>query len=180
MHRAASVAGTIAARGLFVSLLLAASSSACSETETRPDDASAARRVPFAAFDSPAQVAFRKLKPASTQEPVSPLPVRVAAAEILHPDLVTRLEEIRVYGRNEPEDFVGPRKSPLMQFRARLEKDVSLSPSKKAQLALCYIGLCSIYGPEGIPLGDSPEVRADARLYQTTTQLNAQFRGTVQ
>ena len=93
---------------------------------------------------------------------------------------MARLEEIRVYGRNEPEDFVGPRKSPLMQFRARLEKDVTLSPAKKTQLALCYIGLCSIYGPERIPLGDSPEIRADAHLYQTTTQLNAQFRGTVQ
>jgi hypothetical protein len=98
----------------------------------------------------------------------------------MHSDLVTRLEEIRVYGRNAPEDFVGPRKSPMMQFRARLEKDVTLSPAKKAQLALCFIGLCSIYGPEGIPRGDSPEVRADARLYQTTTQLSAQFRGTLQ
>ena len=107
-------------------------------------------------------------------------PLRVADAEKIHPDLVARLEEIRVYGRNEPEDYVGPRRSPMMQFRARLEKDVRLTPAKKVQLSLCLIGLCSIYGPDGIPEGDSPEARADARLYQSTSQLNAQFRGTLQ
>ena len=106
--------------------------------------------------------------------------LRVADAEKSHPDLIARLEEIRVYGRNEPEDFVGPKKSPMMQFRARLAKDVPFTPAKKVQLALCLIGLCSIYGPDGIPEGDSPEARADARLYQSTTQLNAQFRGTLQ
>ena len=68
----------------------------------------------------------------------------------------------------------------MMQFRARLAGDVPLTPAKKVQLALCLIGLCSIYGPDGIPEGDSPEARADARLYQSTTQLNAQFRGTLQ
>jgi hypothetical protein len=135
-----------------------------------------AKPVPVEALDSPAQVAIKRLKNPDAPSP----PMRVAAAEVSHPDLITRLEEIRVYGRNEPEDFVGPKKSPLMQFRARMEKDVPLSPAKKAQLALCIIGLCSIYGPDGIPLGDSPEVRADARLYQSTTQLNAQFRGTLQ
>ena len=128
------------------------------------------------AFDSPAQAAMKKLVAPETHS----RPLRVANAEKIHPDLVTRLEEIRVYGRNEPEDYVGKKTSPMMQFRARLEKDVRLSPAKKVQLALCLIGLCSIYGPDGIPVGDSPEARADARLYQSTTQLNAQFRGTLQ
>ena len=127
-------------------------------------------------LDSPAQRLLKKVAPL---EPGA-RPLRVADAERIHPDLIARLEEIRVYGRNEPEDFVGPRKSPMMQFRARLEKDVRLTPAKKAQLALCLIGLCSIYGPDGIPEGDSPEARADARLYQSTSQLNAQFRGTLQ
>jgi hypothetical protein len=107
-------------------------------------------------------------------------PVRVAAAEIAHPDLVTRLEEIRVYGRNEPEDFVGRKISPMMQLRARLERARPMTPWEKFRMPLCLVGLCADYGPEGIPLGDSPEARADARLNQSTTQLNAQFRGTLQ
>ena len=131
-------------------------------------------------YESPAQAAMRRLASDNgKREPASRLQ-RIPEAEKTHPDLLTRLEEIRVYGRNEPEDFVGPKKSPMMQFRARLEKDVPLSPAKKAQLALCLIGLCANYGPEGIPLGDSPERRAEARLSRSTTQLNAQFYGTLQ
>ena len=127
---------------------------------------SAAMSAMSATLDSPAQVAMRQLyiKDANPRTP------RLSNEAKIHPDLITRLEEIRVYGRNEPEDFAGPKLSPLMQFRARLENDVPLSPAKKAQRALCFIGLCSIYGPEGIPLGDSPERRAEARLVQSTVQ----------
>ena len=132
--------------------------------------------IPVDLLDSPAQAAMKKLAAPTAH----PQPLRIADAEKKHPDLIVRLEEIRIYGRNEPEDYVGPKKSPMMQFRTRLENDITLPPSKKVQLALCLIGLCSIYGPEGIPLGDSPEVRADARINQSTTQLNAQFRGTLQ
>ena len=132
------------------------------------------------AFESPAQAAMRRLaNPNAAGRPPTRLQ-RILEAEKSHPDLVTRLEEIRVYGRNEPEDFVGPNKSPMMQFRARLEKDIPLTPAMKVQLALCLIGLCANYGPEGIPLGDSPERRAEARLSRSTTQLNAQFYGTLQ
>ena len=166
----------IAVRGLLVSALLALPSPALAQSDTRANASELTKPVPSAALDSPAQAAVRSLATPATEA----RPLRVAAAEKVHPDLVTRLEEIRVYGRNEPEDFVGPRKSPLMQFRARMEGEVTLSPVKKAQLVLCAIGLCGIYGPEGIPLGDSPEVRADARLYQSTLQLNGQFRGTLQ
>ena len=134
------------------------------------------RPVAAMSLDSLAQSAMKKIS--APESAVRPL--RVADAEKIHPDLVARLEEIRVYGRNEPEDYVGPRRSPMMQFRARLEKEVRLTPAKKVQLSLCLIGLCSIYGPDGIPEGDSPEARADARLYQSTSQLNAQFRGTLQ
>ncbi len=132
--------------------------------------------IPTDSMDSPAQVAMKKLAGPAAH----PRPLRIADAEKIHPDLIVRLEEIRIYGRNEPEDYIGPKKSPMMQFRTRLENDITLPPSKKVQLALCFIGLCSIYGPEGIPLGDSPEIRADARTKQSTTQLNAQFRGTLQ
>ena len=127
---------------------------------------SVAQPVVSATLDSPAQVAMRQLN----SKDASPRMPRPSNEAKIHPDLITRLEEIRVYGRNEPEDFVGPTLSPLMQFRARLENDVPLSPAKKTQRALCFIGLCSIYGPEGIPLGDSPERRAEARLVQSTVQ----------
>jgi PhoH-like ATPase len=170
-----SVSMSMAMRALVVCMLLASPLNARAAANT-PAPGMGTKQIPVEAFDSPAQVAIKRLK-----TPDAPArPAQLAAAEIAHPDLITRLEEIRVYGRNEPEDFVGPKKSPLMQFRARMEKDVPLSPAKKTQLALCFIGLCSMYGPEGIPLGDSPEVRADARLYQSTIQLNAQFRGTLQ
>jgi hypothetical protein len=132
--------------------------------------------LPADTFDSPAQSALKKLALPVTQD----RPPRIAGVEKNHPDLVTRLEEIRVYGRNEPEDYVGAKVSPLMQFRSRLEREVTLSPAKKVQLAFCLIGLCGIYGPEGIPLGDSPERRAEDRLIQSTLQLNSQFRGTLQ
>ncbi len=127
------------------------------------------------ALDSPAQSAMKRLAAPATETP----PIRIANAEKIHPDLITRLEEIRVYGRNEPEDFVGPKMSPMMQFRARLERDVRWSPAQKVQAALCLIGLCANYGPEGIPLGDSPERRAEARLVRSTMQLNA-VTGTLQ
>ncbi len=123
--------------------------------------------LPPTALDSPAQAAARKLADNTRNGVQAP---RLAPEAKIHPDLITRLEEIRVYGRNEFEDFVGSKLSPLMQFRARLKNDVPLSPAKKAQRALCFIGLCSSYGPEGIPLGDSPERRAEARLVQSTVQ----------
>lgn len=170
----------ICTKGLLVATLLGLAAPVFAQ-----GDAPAVRVVPVdalapIAFESPAQAAMRRLaNPKDGEESATRLQ-RIPEAEKNHPDLVTRLEEIRVYGRNEPEDFVGPRKSPMMQFRARLEKDVPLSPAKKAQLALCLIGWCANYGPEGIPLGDSPERRAEARLSRSTTQLNAQFYGTLQ
>lgn len=127
------------------------------------------------ALDSPAQTAIKRLAAPAAETP----PIRIANTQKIHPDLITRLEEIRVYGRNEPEDFVGPKMSPMLQFRARLERDVRLTPAQKVQAALCLIGLCANYGPEGIPLGDSPERRAEARLVRSTMQLNA-VTGTLQ
>ena len=168
-------------RALLVLTLLASPLHALTVDDAAIDRAAGGRAEetrPVAAqlLDSRAQSAMKRIS--MPESAVRPL--RVADAEKSHPDLITRLEEIRVYGRNETEDYVGPKKSPMMQFRARLTRDVPLTPAKKVQLAFCLIGLCSIYGPEGIPEGDSPEARADARLYQSTTQLNAQFRGTLQ
>ena len=162
--------------GLLSSALLALPLSAAAESDATAVAGGRSQLLPPAALDSPAQAAARKLTNTSADTRV----LRVSGAAKLHDDLVIRLEEIRVYGRNEPDDFVGPKKSPLMQFRARLENDVPLSPLKKVQRVLCFIGLCANYGPEGIPLGDSPALRAEARLNQSTTQLNARFRGTLQ
>ena len=69
--------------------------------------------------------------------PPTPQPLN---GEKNHPDLITRLEKIPMYGRNAPEDFVGAQHWLLMQFRARLENEVSLSAAKKAQRTLCFIG----------------------------------------
>ena len=168
----------LAIRVLLVTALLALPPPATAQVDSPPPSGGADKPIPSAALDSPAQGAVRQIS--QSGEDARPLPRRLAEAAKLHPDLVARLEEIRIYGRNEPEDFVGRKLSPLMQMRAQLERDVPLSPAKKVQRALCLIGLCANYGPEGIPLGDSPEVRAEARLLQTTTQLNAQFRGTLQ
>ena len=149
---------------VLVTTLLATPLSVRAEAEK---NSNAAAPLPPAALDSPAQSAARKLADSTRNGVEAP---RLAPDAKNHPDLITRLEEIRIYGRNEPEDFVGPKLSPLMQFRARLENDLPLSPAKKAQRALCFIGLCSMYGPEGIPLGDSPERRAERRLAQSTVQ----------
>ena len=158
----------LASRGLLMPMLLALPPHAIAEagTPTNMETRNTSHFLAPAALDSPAQVAVRKL----ARGEAKPRAPRVPVAGAVHDDLTTRLEEIRVYGRNEPEDFVGRKMSPLMQFRARLEKAVPLSPAKKVQRALCFIGLCSNYGPEGIPLGDSPERRAEARLMQSTVQ----------
>ena len=170
----------ICADGLRAAALLGLSVTVYAQGQAPAENAMSRDVLTSIAYESPAQAAMRRLASDNgKREPGSRLQ-RMPEAEKTHPDLLTRLEEIRVYGRNEPEDFVGPKKSPMMQFRARLEKDVPLSPAKKVQFALCLIGLCANYGPEGIPLGDSPERRAEARLSRSTTQLNAQFYGTLQ
>ncbi len=95
-------------------------------------------------------------------------------------DAVTRLDEIFIYGQVDPEDYAGPGKSPIVKFRERLDKDRPMTPREKARLALCLIGLCANYGPDGIPREPSREERREARINQSTTQLNSQFNGTLQ
>jgi len=68
----------------------------------------------------------------------------------------------------------------MAQFRERLEKDRPMTPKEKTQLALCFIGLCGIYGPDGLPREPSLDERREARSNQSTTQLNNQFRGALQ
>jgi hypothetical protein len=127
-------------------------------------------------LDTPAQAAAKRLPKVW----VNQTPQRFSAADKARVDVVTRLDEILIYGQVEPEDYSGPRKSPMMQFRDRLERDRPMTPKEKAQLALCFIGLCGIYGPDGAPIEPSLDARSEARLNQSTTQLNSQFKGTLQ
>ena len=122
-------------------------------------------------LDTPAQSFIRKLPADALKEPPKR---RFNSGDYVNPRVAIVLDEIRVYGQIEPEDFTR-KKSPLAQFRERLEKDRPMTPAEKVKLALCFIGLCG-----GVPVELSPEDRAEARLSQTTTQLNAQFRGTLQ
>lgn len=132
--------------------------------------------MPANPLDTPAQAAARKLP----KQFLYAKPQRFSEADKTRVDAVTRLDEILIYGQVEPEDYVGPKKTPFVQFRERLEKDRPMTPREKAQLALCFIGLCGIYGPEGIPLEPGIAERNEARTNQSTTQLNSQFRGTQQ
>lgn len=127
-------------------------------------------------MDTPAQTAAKKLP----KDFVNAKPQRFSADEKRRVEGITRLDEILVEGQIDPEDYVGPRKAPMMQFRDRLEKDRPMTPKEKAQLALCMMGFCGIYGPDGTPPEPSRDAKREARINQSTTQLNSQFRGTVQ
>jgi hypothetical protein len=89
------------------------------------------------------------------------------------------LEEIRIYGQVDPEDYV-KRKAAFVAFRERLERERPLTPKEKAQMALCIIGLCGIYGPDGIPKEDSVAQRNEARKTRSSAEIHRLFRGTLQ
>lgn len=129
-----------------------------------------------ATADTPARLFIRKLPPEAAK---APEPKRFVNDYYVNPRSAQVLDEIRVYGQAEPEDYVR-RVAPMQKFRERLERDRPMTPKEKTQLVLCMAGFCGIYGPEGIPLEGTAADRSEARLSQSTTQLNGQFRGTVQ
>ena len=135
-----------------------------------------AKAPPVDPLDSPAQAATKQLP----RQLLNAGPQRFSEADKTRIDTVTRLDEIIIYGQVEPEDYVGPKKAPFVEFRERLEKDRPMTPKEKTQLALCVIGLCGIYGPDGAPREPSLEERNKARTNRSITQLNSQFRGTLQ
>lgn len=109
---------------------------------------------------------------------LKPLPkpnaeARPAAENIL------KLEEIRVFGKVDPEDYVAPKQSPMLQFRATLDKQRPSTPAENAQFLLCFIGLCGIYGPDGAPVDSGAAYRQEARKNATTLDL-ARMRGTLE
>lgn len=89
------------------------------------------------------------------------------------------LDEIVIYGQVDPEDFVR-RRSKFLALRDRLDAERPSTPKEKAQALFCLIGLCGIYGPDGLPVEPKIADRAERRTLATTTQLNSMFRGTLQ
>lgn len=92
---------------------------------------------------------------------------------------ILKLEEIRVFGKVDPEDYVPPKPAPMLQFRATLDKQRPNTPAETTQFLLCIIGLCGIYGPDGAPVDSGASYRQEARKNATTLDL-ARMRGTLE
>ena len=89
------------------------------------------------------------------------------------------MDEIRVFSSGDPEDYVAPKPPPMLVFRAHLDKHRPMTPKEITQLGLCFVGLCGIYGPDGIPVEPSAVDRAETRKNATTLELS-HVRGTLQ
>jgi hypothetical protein len=83
------------------------------------------------------------------------------------------LDEIRVFGAVDPEDYRRPEKTQLQKFSAHLERQHHLTPAEMAKLSLCFIGLCP-----GVPPEIAPEQRTEMRVRGGS--LAAPMRGTLQ
>ncbi len=79
-------------------------------------------------------------------------------------EAIQHLEEIRVHGAIEPEDYVAPKRAPMLEFRARLDRQRPRTPQEIVKGALCMVGLCA-----GLPPEVAPEQRTEARTRQTFT-----------
>ncbi len=133
--------------------------------------------------------------PVAAEEPPTGLPDSVARAYVR--DLATRhalpkpgprqagaepsllLDEVVIYGQVDPEDFVR-RRSRFLAFRDRLQAERPATPKERTQALLCLIGLCGVYGPDGLPVEPAAPERAEGRRLASSTQLNSMFRGTLQ
>jgi hypothetical protein len=92
---------------------------------------------------------------------------------------VQLMDEIRVFSSGEPEDYVAPKPPPMLVFRAQLDKQRPMTPKEITQIGLCVIGLCGVYGPDGIPVEVSASDRAENRKNASTVELS-RVRGTLQ
>jgi hypothetical protein len=92
---------------------------------------------------------------------------------------ILKLEEIRVFGKVDPEDYVRPKVAPMLQFRATLDGQRPKTPAENMQLLMCFVGLCGIYGPDGAPVDSGAAYRQEARKDATTVELS-RMRGTLQ
>ena len=142
-------------------LLVALACSAAAADSAAADDpkASSPQRLSADVFDSQARTWLLK---------------RQAGKNALEPNIdhkhasaaksIQRLEEIRVYGAIEPEDYVTPKRPPMLEFRARLERQRPRTPEEIVKGVLCTIGLCA-----GLPPEVAPEQRTEARTRQPFT-----------
>lgn len=89
------------------------------------------------------------------------------------------LEEIQVIGKFDPADYIAPKASPMLVFRATLDQQRPMTPKEVSQLVLGYLGLFREFGANGRAITDlSPEERAEDRL---NTPFTPRFgRGTLQ
>jgi hypothetical protein len=89
------------------------------------------------------------------------------------------LEEIQVIGKFDPADYVAPKPSPMLVFRASLDQQRPMTGKEITNSVLCFIGLCPLLNADGLPIGDTtPEQRAEARLNTPFTPTYG--RGTLQ
>jgi hypothetical protein len=141
---------------------------------TRKAEADAFTKLP----DSHAQEALKKL---SKDEINAPREKRFSLAEQqLEAQRIERgLDVIEVIGQRDPEDISKRKLPPMLAFRARLDADKPLTPAQIAKGALCLIGLCANYGPDGLPPEPTREDKSEARKNRSTTELS-QVRGTYQ
>lgn len=144
--------------------------STCTGAQDHANGALGTELVEASTLLSPAARAIQKIPLATPAEKV--LPVSKADAAKLKPHLT--LDEIRIYGQREPEDFTRPKRAPMLVFRDRLDRERPETPAESTSRYLCYIGLCG-----GIPNEVGVEERMDIRTRQSTTQLQA-MRGTLQ
>lgn len=116
----------------------------------------------------------KEIRAESLKLPTNPHTPKRPAAEN-----VQLMDEIRVFSRGDPEDYVAPKPAPMLVFRATLDKQRPMTPKEITQLGLCFVGLCGIYGPDGIPTETSAINRAEDRKNASTVELS-RVRGTLQ
>ncbi len=72
------------------------------------------------------------------------------------------LEAITVYGSVAPEDYTAPKPSPMMVFRATLDKQRPSTPKEITLGLLCVIGLCAVDTSRELDAADRAEAKAKA------------------
>jgi hypothetical protein len=131
-------------------------------------------------LDSPGAIALRKLSKDVINAPKSR---RFSLAEQREQErsVGSNTDEILVIGERDPEDVITKRAG-MAAFREKMEREPRpMTPKEKAQLVLCFVGLCSAnYGPEGIPVENNAYTRGERGAKKTVLEQSLQFRGTYQ
>ena len=78
------------------------------------------------------------------------------------PGNVQKLDVITVYGIVDPEDYVAPKLPPMLEFRAKLDKQRRRTPKEITQGLLCVIGICLLDTSKEPSIADRNDARAKA------------------